>query len=120
MNDDRRPDPGGLPTPARGPRGGFCAGPGRGAVAPGAGDAHLRAAVVAPSGGQGDRHPRPLRGDPDAVLPGAQRPGGPTRRTGRRPTPRPTTPAAATRAATNAFVSGFCAMRVTPVRFAHR
>ena len=57
--------------------------PSLGAVPPGARDAHLRAAVVAAGGGQGDGDSRPVRGHPDALLPGAQRSGRPAGRAGR-------------------------------------
>ncbi|CAA9224853.1 MAG: hypothetical protein AVDCRST_MAG52-701, partial [uncultured Blastococcus sp.] len=75
-------------------------------------DAHLRAAVVASAGRQGDRDPRPVRRDADALLPGAQHPGRPARRPGRRSAARPPPPAPATRAAANAFVPGSCPMGV--------
>ena len=79
-----------------------------------------RAALVASSGSQGDGDPRPVRAQPDALLPGAQRPGRPARRAGGRSAVGPAPPPAAVGTSTTKIFTRSWAMRLTPFRFAHR
>src|SRR3712207_3761300 len=73
---------------------------------PGARDAGLRAAVVAPGRRQGHRDPRALRDAADPVLPGAERVGRPARRPGRRPAGGGPAPAGARCTPPTSFPSG--------------